>query len=312
MYAHLELARFAREIAMHPVMAAATNSANTRKGEEGGFAVPTEVANLIFAPSVGALLPMTSQMPMTIGSSLELPVDLSSAYDESGIISAWEAELDELPEYKPNLKKNRYDLHKLVTLVPVTNELLEDSAALAAYLPVAMQTAVTRRVNSAILNGTGVGTPLGALKSEAVITVAKAGSQAATSVVDDNIKAMLERALNPVASAWIINPATYAKVIGLAAWEGTSRTLAGLPIVATDACPAPGNPGDILLAEMAGYIAALKSPKQNMSSHLWFDRDLSAFRLTFRMDGAPVLAAPITPPNASVSKSHFVALAERT
>ena len=46
--------------------------------------------------------------------------------------------------------------------------------------------------------------------------------------------------------------------------------------------------------------------------HLWFDQDLMAFRLIFRMDGQPAMAAAITPPNSSVTRSHFVALQART
>jgi hypothetical protein len=39
---------------------------------------------------------------------------------------------------------------------------------------------------------------------------------------------------------------------------------------------------------------------------------LMAFRLIVRADGQPALAAPVTPPNSSVTRSHFVTLAART
>ena len=311
MKSHLAFAKFAQGIATHPAMAAATNTGTSRRGEEGGFAVPTDAAKLILAPTVGALLPLVSQIPVSIGGSLELPTDLATAYTEEGILAAWQSEAEYLETSDPSLKKTLFTLKKLIALVPVSSELLSDSAALAAYLPLAMQTAVTRRVNTAILSGSGVGTPLGILKSDATISVAKEGSQGAGSVVDANITAMLARSLAPAMSIWVMNPSIYAQIVTLDAWDGASRTLAGLPILLTDACPAPGNPGDIVLSEMAGYLAALKDPAQSMSSHLWFDRDLSAFRLTVRMDGMPLLAAPITPPNATVSKGHFITLAER-
>lgn len=310
-HTHLEFARFAQEIARRPAIAAATNTA-TRKADDGGFAVPTDAADMILAPSVGALLPLCTVLPVANGGSIELPVDLSTAYTEAGIISGWQDETDQLPEYKPSLKKSLFTPRKLITLVPVSDELLSDSAALAAYLPLAMQTAVTRRINEAILSGPGVARPLGILKANATITVAKEGAQAAGSIVAANLTAMLARSLNPTASHWIMNPALYGQIIGLAAWDGASRTLAGRPVVLTDACPAPGNPGDIVLAEMQSYLVAMKDPGRHMSTHLWFDQDVNAFRLTVRLDGMPMLAAPITPPNSTVTRSHFVTLAERS
>lgn len=306
------LTSFALEIAKNPVLAAATNTANTRIGQDGGYAVPIDAAKMIFAPEVGALLPLCAQLPVTQGGSLELPVDLSTAYDETGIIAGWEREVDEIDVTTPNLKRTLFTLKKLIVLTPVTDELLADSAALAAYLPLALQTAITRQVNEAIISGPGVARPLGILNSAATISVSKEGAQAAGTVVDGNVKTMLARALNPAASTWIANPALYAQIIGLAAWDASTRTLAGLPLVLADAAPAPGNRGDLILGDLSGYVAALKNPGLHMSSHLWFDQDISAFRLTFRMDGMPALSGPLTPPNATTTKSHFVTLAERS
>ena len=42
-----------------------------------------------------------------------------------------------------------------------------------------------------------------------------------------------------------------------------------------------------------------------------FDADAMAFRTTFRMDGQPKLAAPITPAKGSNTLSPFVQLAAR-
>jgi hypothetical protein len=49
------------------------------------------------------------------------------------------------------------------------------------------------------------------------------------------------------------------------------------------------------------------------SMHLYFDADATAFRVTFRMNGAPILSAPVTPPSgkSSTQRSHFVTLAAR-
>ena len=74
-----------------------------------------------------------------------------------------------------------------------------------------------------------------------------------------------------------------------------------------------GDQGDIVLANMAGYRAITKAGGEEFSEsmHLWFDQDVTAFKLIFRMDGQPALTSAVTPPNSAVTRSHFVALAAR-
>lgn len=292
------------------VRAAATSFGSTASGADGGFAVPTDAADAILLPGQNALLPYCRQLPMQ-SSTIGLPRDMSTDYADSGIVAEWELEAAVLPQRKPDLSMNTYALKKLIVLVPITDELLADSTAMAAYLPDALRNAVTRKVNAAIVSGPGVARPLGILKSSCLVTVAKDGSQAAGSIVNANIEAMLDRALTPLSSVWLANPSAYGRIINLSAWDGGTRTLAGLPVVLTDACSAPGAVGDLLLSDMSNYIAAYKTAQLNHSLHLWYDQDLTAFRLVFRMDGSPVLDKPITPDNASTTKSHFVALAAR-
>ena len=293
-------------------MALATSFGSTLDGQSGGYAIPVDAARAILMPETGALLPYCRELPVTRGGSIGLPLDSATPYgDSNGIVAAWESEGVQLAQQKPKLKLAQFDLKKLVALVPATDQLLDDSDALAAWLPLALQTAATFKVNDAIINGTGAGVPLGIRNSGALITVAKDGSQAAGTIVDANIAAMIDRALTPMDSTWVANPSCYAQMVNLSGFDSASRTLAGLPILLTDACPAPGTTGDLVLADMRYYIAASKTPQLNQSMHLWFDQDVTAFRLSFRMDGMPALGAPVTPPNASASKSHFVTVATR-
>jgi HK97 family phage major capsid protein len=293
-------------------LALATSFGTTLDGQAGGYAVPVDAARAILMAESGALLPHCHELPITRGGSIELPLDFATAYGNSnGIVAAWESEGVQLDQKRPKLDMTQFMLKKLVVLVPVTDELLEDSAALAAWLPLALQTAATLKVNGAIISGNGAGVPLGILNSGSLITVTKDGSQAAGTIVDANIAAMIDRALTPMDSMWVANPSCYGKMVNLSGFDSATRTLAGLPILLTDACPAPGTPGDLILADMRYYIAASKTPQLNQSMHLWFDQDVTAFKLAFRMDGMPALGAPVTPPNASASKSHLVALAAR-
>ncbi len=309
--AEVRFANIAQEIARVAPMALATSFGNTMSGVDGGYAVPQDAAETILMPAVGALLPLCMLIPVTRGGGISLPIDLSAPFAENGIVAGWSIEGTELPQTKPALNLTQFFLKKLIAMVPTTDELLEDSAALAAYLPQALQLAVTRRINDAIISGPGLGQPLGILKSNALISIAKDGSQTAATITATNITGMLARSLNPLASVWVMNPAAYWQISTLAAFDGASKTLAGLPIVTSDSCPVPGSVGDIILADFSGYLMAAKTPELNGSSHLWFDHDQTVFRFSFRADGMPMLAAPITPPNSAVTKSHFVTIAER-
>lgn len=305
------IASIAMDVRRASPMALATSFGSTISGPDGGYAVPVDAAREILMPGVGALLPHTREIPITSGGSIGIPLDIQTPFSDAGIVAAWEVEGAQLPQQKPNLNATNFILKKLVALVPVTDQLVEDSDALAAFLPLAMQTAVTRKVNDAIINGTGAGVPLGILKSSALVTVSAEAAQAADTINEANLANMLNRAIDPLSSVWVMNPRCYGHVSTLSAFDAASRTLAGLPIVTTDACPELGEAGDIILANMSWYLAALKTPQLNSSTHLFFDQDLTCFRLTFRMDGSPALAAPVTPPNSPVTRSHFVALAQR-
>lgn len=300
----------ARDVRRCAPMALGTNYGATVSGQDGGYAVPVDMAESILMPETGALLPYCLQVPVTKGGSIDVPLDIASIAG-TGVIAAWAVEGMDMPQRKPELNLKHFELHKLVALVPVTDELLSDSAALAAWLPLAMQQAVTVKVNEAIVAGLGAGRPLGILNSGSLITVAKASGQTAGSIVDANIAMMLDRSLSPMNSIWIANPAAYGLITMLTLFDAPTQTLAGMPIVLSDYCSAVGTPGDLILADLSWYVVAMKTPQLNGSMHLWFDEDVTAFKLIFRMDGQPALAAPITPLNASTTKSHFVTTALR-
>lgn len=303
-------AEVALEIRSKGFMALATSFGSTLSGQDGGYAVPQDTANEIMMYPTGALLPLCSQVPVR-GGSIGVPLDACTPWNDSGIVAYWPDEGDEIEPSKPNLELTRFELKKLTALVPVSDELLEDSAALEAWLPLAMQEAVKVKVNEAIIAGVGAGRPLGILHAPSKIVVDKEGSQAAATITDANITAMLDRHLDATAAGWLLNPGAYGAVTGLSKFDSASRTLAGLPIVLSDACKALGSEGDLILANMAGYVVASKAAQLAQSTHLWFDADQSAFRLTFRFDGSPMLSGPVSPPNSAVTKSHFVTLAER-
>lgn len=289
---------------------AAADFASTSIAADGGYAVPVDHVNEIFMGDVQALMPLCQVIPAKSG-SVTIPTDETTPWANTGIIAEWDDEGEVGAQRKPALSSAEHRLRKLRVLVPVTDELADDAPALAAWLPQAMRRAVTWKINDAILNGPGTARPLGILNSGALVTVAAETSQAAGTIVAKNVAAMLGRALDPTSATWIIHPESYTQVAALDNFDSATGRLAGRPIIATDACQAVGTAGDIILANLAGYRIVSRGPAFSESSHLWFDQDVRAFRLTIRIDGQPILREPVTPPNSATTRSHFVALAPR-
>ena len=97
---------------------------------------------------------------------------------------------------------------------------------------------------------------------------------------------------------------------------GVSRapfsSLCGRPVIPIEQCKTLGTTGDIYLADLSGYAMITKAAQAAWSAHIRFVFDERVFRLTFRIDGQPVLASAITPANSTDTLSHFIKLDSRT
>jgi HK97 family phage major capsid protein len=89
-------------------------------------------------------------------------------------------------------------------------------------------------------------------------------------------------------------------------------TLFGRPVIPIEQCAAIGDAGDIIFADLGGYILAEKGGIQSdVSIHVNFIYDESVFRFVLRIDGQPLRASALTPYKGSDTLSHFVTLASR-
>lgn len=309
--------------------AAASTYGNEGVGPDGGFAVPPQFANTIstLALEEDSLLSYADNTPVT-GNSMSFPKDETTPWGSTGITANWEGEGDTKSQKKPSLQLDHLRLKKLTVLVGATDELLADSPAMSAYLAKKMSGAVRWKSNDAIVNGTGAGMPLGIRNGGSIVEVAKETSQVADTIVAANVAKMYARVMMGDGSVvWMVNPDALPQIMLLTLgdqpiWtpptEGFKAApnglLLGRPIVLTDACDTVGDSGDIILANMGGYRAITKAGGEEFSEsmHLWFDQDVTAFKLIFRMDGQPALSAAVTPPNSTAKRSHFATIAART
>ncbi|MFO7555296.1 MAG: phage major capsid protein [Desulfobacterales bacterium] len=307
---------------------------------DGGFLLQPSLSNDIFTTAfeTGKLAKLCRKIPITSNSNgIKIPgLDETSRVAGSrqgGVLSYWISEAAEKQASKPKFRLVELSLKKSVVLIYSTDELLQDAAALEAFIKKAASDELAFNQDDAILNGTGAGQPLGILNSGALVTVAKEAGQPADTVITENIVKMWSRMLGSSRknAVWLINqnvePQLY--TMSLAVGTGGSpifmpggalsqepyMTLFGRPIIPCEQCPTLGDAGDIILASFQdGYVIAEKGGIQtDVSIHVQFIQDESIFRFVYRWDGSPMLASPVTPFSGSASdtQSHFVALASR-
>lgn len=318
--------------------AAASTYGSEGVGGDGGFAVPPEFRREIEVLVQGedSLLSRCDSNP-TDSNSVTVPVDETTPWGTSGVRVYWAGEAAAMTQSKPSLKEHTTRLHKLHALVPLTDELMEDAPMSAALITRKAGEAMQFTLNDSIINGNGVGKPLGFLNAPALVTVAAEASQTAGTIHAKNIAKMWARmpASARARAVWLANQDVEPQLMELGFQVGSPSgtmtggaplymppgglsaapygTLLGKPIITTEACPALGSVGDIVLAFLPGYFAPVKSGgvKNSISMHLWFDQDLTAFKWTLRVGGQPWLQAPIARKSGSNTLSHFVALAAR-
>lgn len=308
--------------------AAPTNFGNESNGADGGFAIPPEFSAEIWRLSLGedSLIPMTQNTEVS-GNSMIFPKDESTPWGGSGIQAYWQSEASAANQSKPVLGTETLVLHKLMALVPVTNELIADGFAIGSYLQNTAPERITWKANEAILFGDGIGKPYGALNSDAVVIQAKDTNQATNTLSSANISNMVSRLLvGELKNAfWLGNPDILPPLEGLSvgnypifmpgmtAANAPYGMLKGRPLMLSEHAAAFSSQGDLNLLSLNGYRTITKAGgiETATSMHLYFDADATAFRFTFRMNGKPILSKPVTPPKSTNKRSHFITLAAR-
>lgn len=306
--------------------------ANEASGGDGGFLIPPEFGTEIFQLSLGdsAFISMTDEVTVS-GNAMSFPRDESTPWGTNGVRAFWQGEANSGSATKPNFGYEALRLKKLMALVPVSDEMLDDTNALASYLPKKIGASIQWKANEAILFGTGAGLPQGAMNSGAVVTIAKDSGQAANTLTATNLANMIARL--PEGSfgnaVWIINndvlPALFTLTLGgypiyLPAGAGVGAikgspygTLLGRPVIVSQHANTFSSAGDVMLVDLSYYQTITKGSgvQTATSMHLYFDADATAFRTTFRMDGQSKISQAISPAKGTTKLSPFVQLGAR-
>lgn len=299
---------------------------NTGVGEEGGYLIPPAQQGAIYAHSLegDALLPLTDNMPLD-GNSMSLPVDEATPWGTTGVYASWDGEGAQIAQRKPLLEKVDLKLHKLTCLVRVTDELQQDASGLSAYLTRRTGESVRYKTNDAIINGSGVGMPLGVKNASALVTQTKEASQVAATLVTGNVSKMFARLIGQQKGVWLINNEVWPQLIqmqvgNIPVWSkeaglvgAAAGTLFGRPVILSQSCQVLGTKGDVYFLNLSSYTTITKRSgvETATSMHLWFDYAEQAYRVIFRMDGRPTIKNAVTPALGSFSLSPFVTVETR-
>jgi len=310
--------------------------ANELVGSEGGFLLePSFVASILtpmhdsgpFSSRCAKLAIGPNANGVTVRAVDETARAAGSRW--GGVLGYRLAEAGTKLASQPTFRLIELRLKKYAVLIYATEELLQDTTALGGIVQQGASEELDFMVNDDILNGLGVGGPLGILASGALVTVTKEGGQLADTVVTQNIFKMWAR-LHPRSksnSVWFINTDVTPQLYGLNLTVGTggmpmymapgslpnspSGSLLGRPVVETEFNPTLGDAGDVVLADMSQYALIDKDVQAASSIHVQFLTDQTCFRFVYRCDGQPKIAAPLTPYKSAATLSPFVALGAR-
>lgn len=308
-------------------------------GADGGFYVPPDFRTGLVDASLQAeaIRPRATLIPMASGVTT-LPLFDTTARNSgiAGLEPEHAGEGDTGTDQKAKTRLVSLTARKLMVLVPTTAELIEDGGeAFTMLLQKYIVESLSAKLDDLFINGSGAGQPLGIVKSAAAVTVAKESNQVAATIVPENLAKMSAR-LAPGSwsnAVWLASPSVVSQLfllvqkvqnaaandfVGgfgpgwLTADPTNGITLMGRPVVVSDRCQQVGTVGDIILADLSQYIVGIRSEARlQVDNSVGFKSDEIYFRLTMRVDGMPLLVAPITPRKGTDTLSPFVLLATR-
>lgn len=315
---------------------AAATGMSQGTGSDGGFLVPPEFSSTIYDGVMGqadSLIARTDNYTVT-GESLTFPANAETSRANGsrwgGVRGYWISEAGQITSSKPTLRQVKVEPQGMAVLVYATEKLLRNATAAAQYLTRAARDEINFLLGDAIVNGDGVGKPVGFVGHASVVSVAKESGQAAATVVKANIDKMWSRCLAAARNraVWVVNQDVEPQLEALSAVVGVggvpvylpaggiadtpNARLKGRPVITSEYAATLGTVGDISLVDFSSYVTGTRgSVQEAMSMHLRFDYAESAFRFMFEADGQPWLASPITPFKGTNTLSPIVTLATR-
>ena len=300
----------------------------------GGFTVPEIFVNQVRQIGLERSLIRANGatvVPMTTDTTLIPYVDdtnhTSSVF--GGVIAYWTEEGGTKTATDPKFGQCRLNAKELSGISRMSDSLLADNAVgLEALVKKMFGRAWAYFEDDAFLNGNGVGQPLGILNAGALIQVTRTDTDNLTSrdiprmwarlfaesrdnavwfmnqEVEKDLLMSVYEGVTPAATAG--TPA-YQMIGGLA--DKPRKTIFGRPYFVTEKMAALGSANDIGLFDLDYYLIGDRSKMAiDVSKHVYFTTNQTAWRFVIRVDGQPWLQSAVTPRNGTDTQSAFVTL----
>ncbi len=301
----------------------------------GGFAVPTTV--------LPGMLQVGAEPDPTAGRTTSVPmttpiVELLARTDKNhatsvsgGFTVTRRPETVAATSSRMEMEKVTLKASSLFGLAYATEEILTDSAlTFVAIIAAGFSSQFAFHMVNEKLRGLGGNEYLGVENALSIVSQAKKGSQAADTIVAENVINMRARCWGYSEAIWIANHDTYPQLVKMAlvvegsvggglvlVYQPSLRddrpdTLLGRPIFYSEHAQKLGDANDIMLVTWSEYLEGLYQPLQSAESvHVRFVNHERTFKFWLRNAGAPWWRAALTPHKGANTLSPIVGLAER-
>ncbi len=318
----------------------AISGMSTSVPSDGGYLLQSQFTTALLdkPEEVSKISTRCEKIPIGQGfDSLEAPfIDETSratGYRWGGVQTYREGEALYPSGKKPKIGMWEVRLYDLISVCYASNRLLNNATSLEAIITKAFRSENFFKLDDEIIRGTGAGQCMGIIYAPCLVTVSKETGQKADTILTENVNKMFNALLaaSRGTAVWLYNQEcepqleTLTLPIGTGgvlmpmfqyAGYGTNNSpvnkLKGLPAIPVEQASALGDLGDIILADLSGYILVDKGGiEARQSLEVKFLENEKTFQFIYPVNGAPRLRSKITPYKGAGYYSHFVALEAR-
>ncbi len=301
---------------------------NENTPSQGGFLVPPQYAagireRMYNTGQILGRLNVTNVSGNTMVYNVLDETSRATGSRAGGLQGYWLNEGGTKTASKPKFDQISLKLKKVAALAYATDELLADTSALDGFLMRHMADELRFLVEDAVVEGDGVGKPLGILNSPALISATRTN---ASQVAAADIAGMWARRwVGANDYVWLIDQSVHPQLVNMTVgnWPvyvpaggfngAPYASLYGRPIIESEYSKALGSVGDVMLVSFSEIAAIAKGGVEMASSiHVQFLTDEQVFRAVYRFDAQPFWKSALTPFNGGNTVSPFVALAATT
>lgn len=293
-------------------------------GVTGGYEVPPNIRSALLSAALtrsifrrfGAVSVPFAGRSMLLGTPDATTAQAAGIPPYAGGLSfSWTAESQTRTESEPTVKAIELCKWELTGYALVSKPLYEDGDAFPAWLEAVIEMSIAWMEDYFFFQGNGAGQPLGVLNAPASLAINRnTGGKFVAADAEAMIAKLPPGCYDQV--IWACSPTA----LGSSGWSGITgivpnadMKLFGRPVCPTDALPALGTRGDVVLMHPPSYLIGDHleeggSLEIAISEHVKMLQNQVAVRTVRRIDGRPWMDQPMTLGDGSTQASPFVIL----